>query len=155
MARRKRRSPRRRVTRRRTYRRNQPRAFRGFAEQLTDGAVGAAQVITGKAVARVVPETLGLAKEGPTGLVTQAAVAVLVGMLGRQFFGAEAGKMMLIGGLTGPVESILITANIPIISPALSAYPMIPGVAAYPQVGVSAYPEADSDLLLGAGAGVY
>lgn len=118
--------------RKRTYRRNQPRQLRGIVRQLTEGAVGAFQVLSGKALARVVPEMVGMPKEGPTGLAIQGAVAIFAGMMARQFFGAEAGKMVLAGALTAPVETLIVAANIPVISPALSAYPML-----------SAYPEYD------------
>lgn len=134
--------------RRKSYRRNQPRQLRGIVRQLTDGAVGAFQILTGKALARAIPEMVGMPKEGPTGIAIQGAVAIFAGMMARQFFGAEAGKMVLAGALTAPVETLIVTANIPVISPALSAYPMLSAYPEYdgaygvlaPGAGMSAYP---------------
>lgn len=112
---------------RRSYRRNQP-ALRGFVKDLTDGSVAAFQILSGKAVARTVPQFLNLPVDGPVGIATQAGIAVIVGMFAKQMFGAAAGKLMTAGALTAPVESMIVQAGIPILSPALSAYP---GVAAY------------------------
>ena len=138
-ARKRRRAPRRR---RRTYRRNQPRQIRGIARQLTQGATDALQVLAGKAVARTLPQMLGMGIENATGIAIQAAVAIGVGMVGRQFFGAAAGKMMLAGALTAPVETLIVAANIPILSPALSAYPQLGNYSSgYYGAGVSAYPQ--------------
>lgn len=149
MARRRRTSGRKR---RRSYRRNPPRL--NIMKQLTEGAVGAFQVLSGKAVARIVPQTVGLPTDGAAGLATQAGVAVVLGMLANRMLGREAGKMILVGALTAPVESFIVGANIPLLSPALSAYPSYQvlrpgagnGVAAYNRL--SAYPGASADVEL-------
>ena len=144
-ARKRRRAPRRR---RRTYRRNQPRQLRGITNQLMQGGIDALQVLAGKAAARTVPQMLGFGLENATGVAMQAVVAIVVGMVGKQFFGAGPGRMMLAGALTAPVESLVVAANIPILSPALSAYPQLgqyssgyygAGVGAYPQLGQAPY----------------
>lgn len=159
MPKRKRRSPRRRTTRRRTYRRNQPVRLKGIQKQLTDGAVGAFQVVAGKATARILTQQLGLSTEGATGIATQAGVALLAGMLAHKLFGANAGKMILAGALTAPIESMVVNAGVPVLSDALSAYPQLaayPGaIPTYPgSVQLEAYPDT-ADLLLSTGQGVY
>ena len=115
--------------------------------QITDGVIDAAEVVAGKAVARAVPTLVGLPQGGAMGLAVQVGAALLAGFIGRQI-SANAGKMMLAGGLAAPVESFVKGANIPLISAALAddefyapgalavgAYPMLPGVSAYPQYG--------------------
>lgn len=109
---------------RRTYRRNQPQ-MRRLTRDLQEGVVGAFQVVSGKAAARVVPEMFGIPSAGLQGLAIQAGVALLVGMFGRQIFGVKAGQMLTIGALTAPVETVIIQANIPFISGGLSAYPTL------------------------------
>jgi hypothetical protein len=112
----------------------------------------AVQVLAGKAAARIIPEQFGIPKEGTTGIAAQAAVAVAVGIFGRQLFGADVAKMMMAGALTAPVESIIVQADVPVLSPALSAYPQfrayaqppdatnrIPALSAWPDVGLEAY----------------
>lgn len=144
VAKRKRRSPARK--RRRTYRRNVPQ-LRGITGTITKGATGAFQVLAGKAIARVLPEQLGIPTAGTTGIAAQAGIALLVGMFGKQLFGAKAGEMLLVGALTAPVESIVVAANVPVLSPALSAYPSLSyGMSAYPK----ALPPVASDVALGA-----
>lgn len=122
--RRRRRSP---ARRRRYYRRN-PRQP-AIIKTLTDGAVGAFQVLAGKAAARTLGNLVPLpgAQDAgsPMGVASQAIVAVLVSIFGKQLFGAKVAGMLTVGALTAPVESIIIGANIPVLSPALSAYPSI------------------------------
>ncbi|MEE8177703.1 MAG: hypothetical protein V3T65_06890 [Acidobacteriota bacterium] len=166
MARRRRRAapraaPRRRAAvRRRRYRRNQPRRGR-IIQQLTDGATGAFQVLIGKATARSVPQMIGLPAEGAFGIAVQAGVGIVAGMLAHQMFGKRAGDFVLAGALTAPLESIIVAANIPILSPALSAYPQL--MSAYPALPqaytptglMSAYPEAEYDVTLNAANQAY
>lgn len=153
-----RRAPRRRA-RRRSYRRNQPRLGGGrIVRQLTDGATGAFQVLVGKATARSVPEMIGLPQTGAFGIAVQAGVGIVAGMIAHQMFGKKAGDFVLAGALTAPLESVIVAANIPILSPALSSYPALMGMypalpQAYSPTGVSDYPEAEYDVALNAGQG--
>ena len=141
--------------RRRRRRKNVP-TLKGITQDVTTGAVDAVQVLAGKAAARIIPEQLGIPKEGTTGIAAQAAVAVAVGIFGRQLFGADVAKMMMAGALTAPVESIIVQADVPVLGPALSAYPQfrayvqpgagdrlpsnrIPALSAWPDVGLEAY----------------
>ncbi len=52
-------------------------------------------------------------------------------MFGGQLFGAKVGEMMLIGALTAPIESVIVAANVPVLGPALSAYPSLAALSAY------------------------
>lgn len=114
--------------------------------QVTDGVIDAAEVVAGKAIARTVPTLLKMPQQGAMGLAMQVVAALAAGWLGRMI-SPNASKMMLAGGLAAPVESFIKTANIPILSTALAddfyapgplavgAYPLLPGMSAYPQYG--------------------
>lgn len=123
-----RRSP---ARRRRTYRRNQP----AMVKNLSEGAISAFQVLAGKAAARTVADQVPIpgGRDSASGIAIQAVVAVLIGMFGRQLgFGASTAKMLTAGALTAPVETIIVGANVPFLSPALEAYPSVRELSAYP-----------------------
>ena len=130
----------------RRARRNPPRS-KGLISDLTDGAIGAAQVLAGKAVVRMGADMLPAnLRAGPMiGPAVQVALAILVGTLAENFVSKQTAHMLLVGGFTGPVEELIVMANVPFLSPALSAYPQL---RAYPQellaaggLGLQAYPE--------------
>lgn len=136
--RRKRRAPARRrnptpkTRRRRSVRRNPP-----MVRQLTAGVLGTLQMIAGKVAARTIPTLANLPRDGAVGMGVQGVVAIVLGVLGTRMLGAEAGKNIMIGALSAPIESALVTANVPFVSEALQP------LGSYPQVysgGVGAYP---------------
>ncbi len=138
---------------RRKYRRNPSikRMGKGFIGMLLQGSIDTVEVTLGKVVARTIPTMVNIPTSGPMGLIVQTAVAVAVGFVGHQFVSKNAGKMMLAGALSAPVESIIKQANIPFISAGLGEEPEIVeigGMGAYPSLG--AYPEmgmGEEDLI--------
>lgn len=138
--------------RRRSYRRNPRRlTAKGLVKDLTDGAIGAGQVLVGKAIVRTVPQQFGLPSEGPMGYAVQAALAIVAGQLAGQFMSRQAAQYILIGGFTAPVEEAIVAANVPLLSPALSSYPAL---SAYPSaltdpsgvLALAAYPSSSYDV---------
>ncbi|MGE0161058.1 MAG: hypothetical protein AB7T31_16805 [Gemmatimonadales bacterium] len=112
------------LRRRRRARRNPPRGRFPSPQQLvrnlTDGAIGAGQVLIGKAVVRSVPDIAGLPKEGNVGLAIQAAVALVAGVLADMFLSKDASRAILYGGLSAPVETMVVAYKVPWLSGALS-----------------------------------
>jgi len=111
---------------------------------LTNGVIDAGEVVIGKAAARTIPTLVGLPTGDTMGLVVQALSALVVGWAGHSFISANAGKMLLAGGLSAPVESLIKQMNLPIISAALGEDVVeIDGVSGYVQVpdqsGMSGY----------------
>jgi hypothetical protein len=129
----------------RHYRRNPPISMRGFVPMLLNGVTDAAEIIIGKAVTRTLPALIGLPHGSPLNLLGQAVTAIGAGYLGHSFISANAGKMILAGGLAAPLEDLIKGANIPLLSPALgeeieqiSGYSEDEAMASYPMIG--AYP---------------
>ncbi len=91
---------------------------RGIVAQLTQGAVDALGVVTGKAASRAIPALIGLNQTGPAGVAIQAASAIAAGWLGS-LVNRNFGRMALAGGLSGIVEGFVKVANIPILSASL------------------------------------
>jgi hypothetical protein len=108
-----------RAVARRTYRRNPAKP--DVVKMVTRGALTATQVLLGKAATRAVPDMLNLPKAGNAGLATQVAVALGLGYVGEMFFSKATAAALLAGGMTAPVESLLVSANIPYVSDALRA----------------------------------
>lgn len=104
--------------RKRTYRRN-PRKP-DVVQMLTRGTLTATQVLLGKAAVRAIPDLAKLPKNGNTGLAVQVAVALALGYVGEMFFTKNTAAALLAGGLTAPVETLIVSANIPYVSGYLS-----------------------------------
>lgn len=102
----------------RSYRKNPP----DMVGKLTNGAMGAAQVLAGKTAVRVVPGLLGFQKAGNVGMAIQVALALALGWAGDEWVGEEVGHYLLIGGLLGPIEQLAVNLQIPMVSDALSGY---------------------------------
>jgi len=108
--------------------RNPPR--RGdILDTMTQGAMAAGGVLVGKAAARSLPQLLSLPQAGNVGLAVQAATAVVVGYLADRFIGPDVGQSILAGGLSAPMESLVIRLNIPWLSPALASAGTVSGYA--------------------------
>jgi hypothetical protein len=112
-------------------RRNPPNFFSGLPGRLMDAGIGAVEVTLGKAGARAIPTMLKLPADGAMGLATQLVSALVIGWLGSMV-SPNMGKMLLIGGLTAPIEAFIKGANIPVISPALAGQDYF-SVGGYPQ----------------------
>ena len=133
---------------RRKYRRNPnlKKMAGGFTGMLMQGGIDTIQVTLGKVAARTVPTLAKIPTAGPMGLVVQGVVAVLIGFVGHNFINRNAGKMMLAGALSAPVESIIKQANIPFISSGLGEEPEIMEIGAYPEMAqLEAYPTLGED----------
>lgn len=102
------------------------RSYRGnpatpdVVKMFKDGTITAAQILIGKATARSVPDLLGFARAGTPGLAIQAAVAIAAGYVASMFLGARAGAAILAGGITAPLETIVIQEGVPWLGPALT-----------------------------------
>jgi hypothetical protein len=135
----------------------------------TGGVVEAGQILVGKAAARSVPDLANLPKQGNVGLAIQAAVAVGVGWLADRFMSKDAARALLAGGLTAPLETLIVAYNVPWLSTALSPVTASSEVGAYvrasgrrssgtdsyvPRPGVSSYVPRSQGRGAGARSGV-
>lgn len=117
----------------RARRRNPPRL--NVVRRLRDGVTGAAGVLIGKAGARTVPVLAGLPHGGNTGLLIQAATAVALGLVADRVLGKRMGEFVLAGALTAPLETVVVTYNVPFLAPALSPTAAAAELGAYVQGG--------------------
>lgn len=112
---------------------------RGIVGQVIQGAQDAAAVVAGKAVTNVISRMVPVTATAPA-LAVRTAVAVAAGIAARAFLGADVGRMVLAGGLTVPIETVVRSANVPMITGALSSDEDITrllraGMGAYPLSG--------------------
>lgn len=143
-------------------RRNPPRR-RGFptvqkiTRDLGQGAVDATLVLLGKAGARTIPAMLpNLPKEGNMGLAVQALVAVILGLGADMFLPPSQAKMVLAGGLTAPVETLVVSFNVPFLANALAPVTADQQLSAYygyvqPQIEsgeIGAYVQEGADVAM-------
>jgi hypothetical protein len=144
--------------------RNAPRrarfTMRSVTRSLTQGAMDAALILVGKAGARTVPSMLpNLPKEGNVGLAVQGLIAVAMGLLAEQVLRPAQAKMILAGGLTAPVETLVVSFNVPFLADALAPVTASEQLSAYygyvqpPQIApggdVGAYVHEGADLAMG------
>lgn len=104
---------------RRPAARRNPRAPDIFV-MLKDGTVAAAQVLTGKALTRTVPDMVNLPRAGNTGLAVQVGIALLLGYGASMFFARQSAAAIMAGGLTAPLETLLVANDVPWIGQALA-----------------------------------
>jgi hypothetical protein len=116
---------------------------RQILRTLTDGAVEAGQVLVGKAIVRSVPDLAGLPKEGNVGLAVQTAVALVAGILADMFLSKDASRAILAGGMTAPLESVIVAYRVPWLSGALSPVTQTAALSSYVRGG-------NGDMRLGA-----
>lgn len=109
---------RRRSRSRRSYRRNP--AMPDVFGLLMDGTIQAGQVLVGKAATRSVPDLFQLPKQGNVGLAVQGAVAVGLGWVADMFLSKDAARAILAGGLTAPMETMIVAYQVPWLSTALA-----------------------------------
>lgn len=112
---------------------------RGIVGQVMQGAQDAAAVVAGKAVTNVIARMVPVTSTAPA-LAVRTAIAVAAGIAARAFLGADVGRMVLAGGLTVPIETVVRSANVPMITGALSSDEDITrllraGMGAYPLSG--------------------
>lgn len=120
---------------------------------LTEGATGALAAIVGKAAARAIPQQFGLSTVGTMGIATQGGVALLLGIVASKLpMARKHAPFIVAGALMAPMEEIVRSLNIPVLSPALAAYPgypMLPSggpsLAARPvRAGLASYAHPDN-----------
>ena len=116
-------------------RRNAPRM--NVVKKLQTGVMGAAGVLIGKAGARTIPVLAGLPKGGNTGLLIQAATAIALGMAADRVLGKRMGEMVLAGALTAPLETLVVSYNVPFLAPALSPTTSVAELGAYVHGGAA------------------
>lgn len=106
--------------RRTAAKRNPPRRKFDPVRSLVEGGTEAAQVLIGKSLARSVPDLVGMPKQGNIGLAIQAGVALATGYAAEMFVSPQAARALMAGGLTAPLETLVVAQNIPWMSRALS-----------------------------------
>jgi len=111
-------------------RRNPPRRV-DIVGSLMDGSVEAVQILIGKAAARSLPDLVGAPKQGNIGLAVQAATALVTGYVAGMFLSENAARAMMAGGLTAPLETLIVSYDVPWLGRALSPVSTANGVAAY------------------------
>jgi hypothetical protein len=89
---------------------------------LTDGAVNALYVIGGKAASRAIGNAIPLPQTGATGIAVKVGVALGVGMVADAVLPNKAKPFVVAGALMSPIESILVSMNIPFVSGNLGSY---------------------------------
>lgn len=131
--RRKRRAPARKAAprRRRPARRNPPRRRVDIVGSLVDGSVEAVQILVGKAAARSIPNLVRLPVQGNIGLAIQAATALVSGYVAGMFLSPNAARAIMAGGLTAPIETLIVSYNVPWLAPALSPTTQASTLSAY------------------------
>lgn len=138
--------------RRRTYKRNPKRM--APIQAFTDGVVEAGQILIGKAAVRSIPDIVNLPKEGNVGLAIQAGTALAIGYLTDMFLSRDASRAMTAGALTAPLETLIVSYNVPWLAPALSPVSQANGLNAYVRGGGLPYARARQALPAAAGSGM-
>ena len=120
---------------------------KGLMSTGMQGVKDAAGVVVGKAATRAVAGLIPFgANTGIVGTLKQVLVAVGVGYGANKVLGREFARMVVAGGIAAPLETLVKSMGIPILSPALSAgdeaYAALGGHGAYPLAGVGMYPPA-------------
>lgn len=128
------------ATRARSYRRN-PIKMGSIVDQVMSGGIGAVEVLAGKGIARSVPSLFNIDRETTMGLIVQALAGLAAGLGAQYVLPSGAAHVIMSGGLSAPLESLIKRAGIPVISAAfgeteeeaeyISAYPELMG--AYPE----------------------
>lgn len=118
-------------------------------KKLTGGVKDAGGILLGKAAARAIPVQFGLPKQGAIGLGVQAGVGLAAAMLADKFLGREMGRMVLAGALSAPMETLVVSAGIPFLSPALSPVSQMGDLGAYAGTPLGVYAGAGRRALAG------
>lgn len=121
---------------RRRFRRN-PGLTRGFTGNIMKGIKGGTGVVLGKAAVRAIPTLVRLPTTGIMGAAVQGITGVLLAPMVSRFLGGEWGTAFLYGAFAAPIESLIVGMNVPVLGPALSAYPG-EGMGAIPGPGITA-----------------
>lgn len=101
-------------------RRNPPNVF----EQLPGAAMDAVQITVGKAGARMIPGLIpGIPTAGIPGKAAQIAAALALGFAAGEFLDEDVGRALMVGGLSGVVEGLIVEFNVPYLAPALADGP--------------------------------
>ena len=118
---------------------------------LRDGGLAAVQVLAGKAGVRSLPQVLNLPKEGNVGLGVQIATALALGYVSTMFFSRGASAAIMAGGLSAPIETLIVAYDVPWFGEALAPTStqaavnnLSAGTGRYPRpvgTGVSRYPK--------------
>jgi len=109
----------------------------------TRGVTGAMAAVAGKAASRALPSFAGLPTTGNVGMAIEALSAVVLGGVADRFVGGRLGEYVLVGGLMGPLERVIASLDVPVLSPALSGYVPTyrnPFRSDYPRHHMGAYP---------------
>lgn len=144
------------ATRRRTtYRANPPRPrARDIVGRIQSGLTDGLNVLLGEAAARAIPTLFRLPTAGAVGIGVQLATAVGIGMVAERLVSRDAARMMVAGGVSAGLQSLVIAYNVPFLAPALqpgtvSGYPQGGRLIGYPRQPINrmaGYPQAHSGL---------
>lgn len=103
----------------------------------------ATQVLVGKAATRSIVDLTGLPKQGNAGLATQVGVALALGFVADMFMSAAGARAILAGGLTAPIETMIVAWDVPWLATALSPTTANADLGAY-VMGARVAPNANS-----------
>lgn len=133
------------------HRKGGARRHRGFSRnppilrQAIQGVQDSAFVLIGDAGADIVPNLLNLPKAGVVGIAARSAAVIGLGFLAHRFLGADRARFVVAGGLASIGRGVIVGLNVPIISAALSSYPM----GRYANAMGALPPEREGPLMLG------
>lgn len=113
---------------RRRYRRNPGGGFKfsagGMLARLKRGVIDALYVTLGEAGAGIVPGFFpSIPQTGVIGFAVQGVTAIALGEVTRKVFkSGDAARFVVAGALAKPMKTLVRSANIPVLSAALSSY---------------------------------
>lgn len=115
---------RRHTKRRHTARHHTARRNPAIVGQITAALKGAGFVVAGKVATGAIAKLLPFGGSSPfVDIAKRAAVALGVGMLARRVTSAQNADLLTIGGLVSPIEALIRTLNIPVVTAALGEDP--------------------------------
>jgi hypothetical protein len=126
---------------RRRHHRNPPSfGLRGIGARVIDGLKGGLAVLAGEAAASAIPKLIPVAaiQTGIMSAVAEVAVGIFTAPFVAKLVGQKWAQVYLYGAFSRPLKGFVVSANLPIVSPALAAYPgsmlqalPIPSLSAY------------------------
>lgn len=87
-----------------------------------EGVIGGTGVVVGKGISRAVPTLIGQSRTGVIGIVISGLAGIFLSPIAKKIGGADFGAGFLYGAFAAPIESFVVSLNVPVLSPALSSY---------------------------------
>ena len=106
---------------------------RNLMGTLMDATIEAGQILVGKAAVRTIPDLAGLPRAGNLGIAVQAGTALALGFVANMFVSRSAARAITAGALTAPLETLIVSYQIPWLSQALSPVAASGNLSSYVQ----------------------